>query len=754
MPVWTKRSVVALALVSLSLLLVPTPAGRDGVQTLVQVGCLALAWYHVRRHRSVIRLGWGLLVVAVTLLGVSDMLAALERHFHVFVHGPTPSNLVALTGYVLLGLSVLQLDRNRSRGRRLPGAIEAAIFATGALAPVLVFLILPILARDDMTPAAKAITVAYALADLVVITVIARLMLTDGGQSRAFAYLSIALFTSLAGDIWSWVTTVDGGPSSTTAVVKLLWLSGFVFFAAGIAHPSMVTFTSGGAWSEDAPRQRRVWLMGLGQAMPAGALMFVWIFDRTSSILFIAVGGLVVSLLVSARMNGLLDRISEQSSKLEDLARSDELTGLHNRRSWNFELARACEVAAAGEQPLAVGLLDLDRFKSYNDTYGHPAGDRLLRSAAEAWQSALRPGEVLARYGGEEFAILMPGTGLDDAVQRVDALRVLTPGGQSFSAGVTLWVEGSDPEQTVADADVALYQAKRQGRDRVLPFRSQTPRAQPYVPYALRSVVQPIVRMSDLSIVAYEALSRFDPSTDVEAVFAQAHEQGYGDVLESSAILSGLRFPDRPPSVELFVNVSERAMASPHFWQTMPARMDGVVVELHEGRHGLDDTTISRMLDRFRDRGARVCLDDLVASQEDLDRIVSLRPDLVKIDRSLVAGCDTQPGQVALIERLTAFARGYGVRVCAEGVETVEELLTLRSLGIPLVQGYLLGRPESHWAEPLQPSFPVGVLPDLPVAVPPVAVPPVAVPPVVVHPVAVPPVAGPPAPAVTETSAL
>src|SRR3954454_2359279 len=136
MPVWTKRSVVALALVSLSLLLVPTPAGRDGVQTLVQVGCLALAWYHVRRHRSVIRLGWGLLVVAVTLLGFSDVLAALERHFHVFVHGPTPSNVVALTGYVLLGLSVLQLDRNRSRGRRLPGATEAAIFATGALAPV------------------------------------------------------------------------------------------------------------------------------------------------------------------------------------------------------------------------------------------------------------------------------------------------------------------------------------------------------------------------------------------------------------------------------------------------------------------------------------------------------------------------------------------------------------------------------------------------------------------------------------------
>jgi EAL domain-containing protein (putative c-di-GMP-specific phosphodiesterase class I) len=196
-------------------------------------------------------------------------------------------------------------------------------------------------------------------------------------------------------------------------------------------------------------------------------------------------------------------------------------------------------------------------------------------------------------------------------------------------------------------------------------------------------------------------------------VFMAAHEEGYGDLLESSAILSGIRFPDRPEGIELFVNVSERAMTSAHFWQTMPARLDGVVMELHETRHGLDDDAISRMLDRFRSRGARICLDDLVASTADLDRIVSLRPDVVKIDRSLVDGCDADPAKAAGIERLLGFATGYGVQVCAEGVETVEELVTLRSLGVPLVQGYLLGRPEGEWIEPLQPAIRVGVLPDV-----------------------------------------
>jgi EAL domain-containing protein (putative c-di-GMP-specific phosphodiesterase class I) len=246
----------------------------------------------------------------------------------------------------------------------------------------------------------------------------------------------------------------------------------------------------------------------------------------------------------------------------------------------------------------------------------------------------------------------------------------------------------------------------------VLTFRAPAPRAAPDIPFSMRTVVQPIVRMRDLSVVAYEALSRFDPATDVEAVFAQAHEQGYGDLLESSAILSALRFPGRASNIELFVNVSERGMRSPHFWKTVPPRLDGVVVELHETRTGLDDTAVSRMLDRFRDRGAGICLDDLVATPEDLERIVSLRPDVVKIDRSLVAGCDQRPDQVRDIARLVGFASAHAVDVCAEGVETQAELLTLRSMGVQYVQGYLLGRPESHWVEPLEPALRLADLPD------------------------------------------
>jgi EAL domain-containing protein (putative c-di-GMP-specific phosphodiesterase class I) len=264
-----------------------------------------------------------------------------------------------------------------------------------------------------------------------------------------------------------------------------------------------------------------------------------------------------------------------------------------------------------------------------------------------------------------------------------------------------------NPEQAMADADAALYEAKRRGRNRVIPYREAEGRFSPsLVPHDLRAVVQPIVRSSDLQVVAYEGLSRLDEVINVEELFAQAHADSYGDLMESRALLNVLGLPGRPSGVELFVNVSERAMVSPHFWDAVPARLEGVVVELHEGRHGLDDSAIGSLLGRFRDRGARTCLDDLVASQLDLDRISSLRPDYIKIDRSLVSGCDASPSRRADILRLVAVSRTHGVQVIAEGIETPGELATLRLIGVPLLQGHLLGRPAQHWVDPL--SSPLG----------------------------------------------
>lgn len=703
MPRWSGVTLSLLAVLTfVGLPLTPGVPGRDLVQTVVQIGCLAVAWYFVLHRTAVAHHGWRQLALGVSVLACSDMVNALERDVWDLNWTVKPSALLALVGYVLLAAAVFRLDRKRSRGRRLPGAIESAIFASGAFPLVLVFLVLPVLQHPAMTTSGKAVTISFALADLAIITIIARLLLTDGGSSKSFAFLSAALFVSLAGDIWSWVVTTEG-PAPTVAAVKVLWLAGFLLFAAGVAHPSMESFTTTGSWSSDAPRARRVWLMGVGQALPPIGLGFAWLFHFTSSLPVLAVGGLVVSFLVSARMNGLLDRIGAQSSKLEDLASRDELTGLHNRRSWNAWLADAARASVVDDRPYAVALLDIDHFKDYNDNFGHPAGDRMLAAAAEAWRRALPTGMLIARYGGEEFAVLLPDTDLDEAVRVIDDVRVATPGGQTFSAGVALGHLHRNPEQAMADADAALYEAKRRGRNRVVPYRETEGRFSPsLVPHDLRAVVQPIVRSSDLQVIAYEGLSRLDEVIDVEQVFLQAHEDSYGDLMESRALLNVLGLPGRPSGVELFVNVSERAMISPQFWDGVPTHLEGVVVELHESRHGLDDAAIGSLLGRFRDRGARTCLDDLVANELDLERIGSLRPDYIKIDRSLVSGCDASVTKRAGILSLVGESRNHGVQVIAEGIETPGELAALRLIGVPLLQGHLLGRPAQHWVDPLR----------------------------------------------------
>jgi diguanylate cyclase (GGDEF)-like protein/PAS domain S-box-containing protein len=154
--------------------------------------------------------------------------------------------------------------------------------------------------------------------------------------------------------------------------------------------------------------------------------------------------------------------------RLERMTRTDELTGLTNRRAWDSEVSREVVRAGREQQPLAIAMLDLDRFKLYNDQLGHQAGDRLLKEAAGAWRSVLRETDLLARYGGEEFAVALPGCDSDLATRLVERLRAVTPGGQSCSAGLACWDGEESADDLLGRADAALYEAKQGGRDRTV----------------------------------------------------------------------------------------------------------------------------------------------------------------------------------------------------------------------------------------------------------------------------------------------
>jgi diguanylate cyclase (GGDEF)-like protein/PAS domain S-box-containing protein len=159
---------------------------------------------------------------------------------------------------------------------------------------------------------------------------------------------------------------------------------------------------------------------------------------------------------------------SELLARLAELSRTDELTGLPNRRAWEELLDREMRVARRTGLPLSVVMLDLDFFKAYNDQHGHQGGDRLLWLAGQLWRENLRDTDVLARWGGEEFGLLLPACDAASARLLLERLHELPLDGVTFSAGIAEWDGASSDEALIGQADAALYAAKRAGRNRTL----------------------------------------------------------------------------------------------------------------------------------------------------------------------------------------------------------------------------------------------------------------------------------------------
>ena len=171
---------------------------------------------------------------------------------------------------------------------------------------------------------------------------------------------------------------------------------------------------------------------------------------------------------LGAAVHRFVDRVRTQRAALELLARTDPLTGCGNRRAWHEELDHHLALAARLGHSITVAMLDLDRFKEWNDAHGHQAGDRMLRDLVAAWEELLREVDVLARLGGDEFAVLLPGAEPVEAKPAVDRMRSVVPPPLSCSAGLASWDGAEAAADFIARADRALYQAKRAGRDRTV----------------------------------------------------------------------------------------------------------------------------------------------------------------------------------------------------------------------------------------------------------------------------------------------
>jgi len=700
---------VGLALLALSVpgyVLVPMSENRHQALYLVIAGTAVLIGFlGLRLHHPERRRGWFLLLLGAAGWVSGDLLWTLEQHLLPDRY-PAPSDALYLCAYLAFGAGALAFVRARQGGRDVAAVLDALIVTTGAGVLVGVFLIGPLAADSTLSPAAKAISSAYPLADLFLLGVVARMYSAAGSRTVSYRLLTAALTATLIADTGFEVTALVSDDSTSSYWTDAAWLTGYLLLAAAACVPSMKDLDEPGPdRSGPIPTRGRLLALAAGLMLPGVVLLVDGATGDGIDWPVIGIGTLLLSGLVLFRMDGLLNIVQDQAIRLSALARSDFLTGAPNRRTWDHELPRACRLSRERETTLCVAILDLDRFKAFNDTHGHQAGDRLLQEAVSAWTQVLPAEALLARYGGEEFAVLILGVTAADLVRLLHRLRSVTPGGQTFSAGVAVWDPHTEPGTAVAGADEALYAAKRAGRDRILVHGqalSTTTRSLP----SFSMVTQPIIDLTTSSVSSHEALARFtglEGGGGVQEVFRRAHTVGDGDLLELAAIRAALDLPGRPYGHDLFVNVSARAVVSERFLSGLPTQLHGVVIELSEDPDGIQPAVVAGAVAALRARGARIALDDVGAGSQEFARLATLRPDVIKVDRSLVAGCATDATQTAVLFALVTYARRLGLTVCAEGVEQLDDLLQLADIGVTHAQGHLLALPGRTW----QPQLPL-----------------------------------------------
>ncbi len=435
--------------------------------------------------------------------------------------------------------------------------------------------------------------------------------------------------------------------------------------------------------------------------------------------------GTGIALLVSRSIGRLYRQIEEKNTRLaennmhwQSLATTDPLTGLANHRAYQEALQLTMKhVLQSGEQA-TLALINVDELKVVNDTQGHLYGDHVLVELAGAL--ATFGTETAFRLSGDEFALVLPDTSLSQARVSLDLLRKEVANrllGPSISIGVAITTQEEHEMDLLREqADAALREAKRQGRNSVVSFdeiRAFTSMLAPVKVQAFRRLLveqqvtvafQPIWSMKQGTVLAFEALTRpaltYGFSGPQEA-FDIAEKLGHAHELDAICVRAILkRARELPAGVLLFLNLTPQSLAHDLLTGAVLLEavieagltVDQVVLELTE-RSTLPIAVVVQHARELRDLGFRLALDDAGAGNAGLEMMSQLAVDFIKIDRAVVVNAMTDKAAQGVLAGIAAIAREMEALVIAEGIENVEMLQLVDRNGLQAVQGYLLGRP-------------------------------------------------------------
>ena len=428
-----------------------------------------------------------------------------------------------------------------------------------------------------------------------------------------------------------------------------------------------------------------------------------------------------------------ITEVKEKEGQLKELALTDALTHLPNRHWMNQQLPFILEVAEKNGGQFAVLFIDLDNFKTINDTLGHKVGDAYLQSVARILQQSVRKHDHVLRLGGDEFMILLnelesPDIALEIAGHLLNRLRdsdtldansSLSP---RASIGVAFYPENATtPEGLVQAADIAMYEAKRSGKDRVARYSSEMldqlsermsmeSALQHAIPDGqLLLYLQPRASAATGELVGFEALvrwqhpelglvtpQRFIPLAEESHLIVEVGNWVAATACETLAHWRSIGKKIVPVSI----NVSARQLKDPEFRTQLQASMhkhdiqaSDIAIELTESMMIGDNDEIQNELRLLADMGLELMIDDFGTGYSSLARLQSLSVDVLKIDQSFVRNLSAGGEGIVLCQAMTQMGKTLGLTVVAEGVETTEQLQMLQLMGCDEIQGFIASPP-------------------------------------------------------------
>lgn len=411
-------------------------------------------------------------------------------------------------------------------------------------------------------------------------------------------------------------------------------------------------------------------------------------------------------------------------------ARYDELTGMPNRLAILERITHALRHLERRPSSVAVLFVDTDDFKLVNDSLGHAAGDRVITAVAERLSTAVRRSDTVARFGGDEFVVLCEDTDAATAEDIAGRLRQalgrpIDLGERQISVtasiGIAVTCDGLvSADDLLAEADTAMYAAKREGKNRAVSFDTRMrrkAREDLEASSALRTALaaeelelhyQPLVDVSRGAVCGWEALLRWHhpvegmlgPDRFIDYAESSGLILPIGEWVLATAARQARAWRQDGCAGRVAVNVSARQLADTGFLHTVERALDQagadpsvLTVELTESAVMDDLDRASKALQALRDLGLHVAMDDFGTGHSSLSYLANLPLDFVKIDRSFVGHAEADRRGSALLKAITGLCATLGIPAIAEGVETVTQLRELRRLRVPFAQGFLFGRP-------------------------------------------------------------